>query len=248
MRRKHVLTFLLMTACSDYQVNPIEDPGLGPVVVDTGSPGQGDVPDEDDPLEVEERLTCQTGDRVVLSEVIRFPARENCLWSVEGNLGPRDGHNQARFTETELLDLPAYSDLCSLSIVSQTSDLVFDDHFTLTLGDWVLVGGGGYPIESLEAQSGMFLFDWEAVKGQPIIWDGQYHCLGGPESVCVIPGHDQRAPLELAFTEEAMQPLAETLDGESGLAISLHTFGDNDDGDCAHSDIQLLIEVEMIQR
>ncbi|MEL6349552.1 MAG: hypothetical protein AAFV53_40995 [Myxococcota bacterium] len=45
--------------------------------------------------------------------------------------------------------------------------------------------------------------------------------------------------------ENAAACVSETLDGESGLSISLHTFGDND---CAHTDIALLIEIEMIQR
>lgn len=243
-----VLIILLMTACSDYQVNPIEDPNLVPDAFDTGNPSSDEVRGDDDPLGKEVLLDCQTGERVVRTEMIRFPAREDCPWSVNGNLERRGGYNQARFTETELLDLPPYSDLCSLSIVSQTSDLVFDDHFTLTLENWVLVGGGGYAIDRLEDQGGMYQFDWDAVKGQPFIWDGEYHCLGGEDSVCVVPGHDQRAPLELAFSEETMQPLAETLDGESGLSVSLHTFGDNDDGDCAHSDIALLIEIELVQR
>lgn len=244
---------MMMSACTpDYGINPRVDPGRGEVsIADTGTPFVAEE-DEAEPDPVEEAdpdpLDCSSAAWEVRVETVRFPARQDCPFSTAGNLDPREGHNQGHVEESHLIDLPAYSDLCGVSIASVGGDLEFDDHFTLTLDDWILVGGGGgYDIELFDQVDGAYVFDWMVLRGEPFANDryGAYTCLGGASSTCVVPRTEERGPFTVSFEADALTPLAETR-RDAGLELSVHTFGDNDGGDCAHTDIELEVEIAFV--
>lgn len=250
-----MMIFLLgLVACHEYRMvrEPIFYVEPGPLMVDTGDPIVPEPPTigrtpfwEEPPPEP---VDCDNSTWHTRVERLRFNDRQDCPWGEDDNLERRNGYNQARVRESRYIDLPPYEQLCELSIESNTDDLEFDDYFTFTLNEVILVGGGGgYDIEIFEQADGMYFYDWEILKGTA--FHGQryapYYCIGGPES-CVVPPTEQSGPFEVLLPPETMQPFTDVLDGEMQLDFALHTFGDNDNGDCAHTDMELVFTVRYV--
>ena len=187
-------------------------------------------------------------DRVLIQTVeLPFPSREGCPWNVGDNLGPRNEHNQARVEETHRVSLPAGVQLCDLAIGSDTDALSFDDHITLTLNDIVLVGGGSaYDIDALPHVDDLPRYAWDALQGQPFADRyAPYTCLGDPE-VCVVPQTEQVGPLEVSFSDTLVEDIARDRVTDDDLTFSWVTFGDDDAGDCGHSDFTLHVQLAWV--
>jgi hypothetical protein len=180
-----------------------------------------------------------------LTVALLYPAREDCPWSTDDNLAPLNEFNRARVEEVQDIVLPPGAQLCDLAIRSATSDLLFDDHVTITLDDVVLVGGGyGYDVGGLPMVGNLHRYDWAEVVDLPFrARDSPYWCLGEPQSVCVLPQTEIAGPLEVELSEGATRDLVAAMAGRSVLPVRLITFGDDDAGDCAHTDLPLVVEV-----
>ncbi|MFK7929319.1 MAG: hypothetical protein AB8H79_14085, partial [Myxococcota bacterium] len=184
---------------------------------------------------------CETGEREVLILPQEFPAVSGCDWDQGWNLAPLNEYNRAMREEVRPLDVPTRATICKVALSSTTDALWFDDHVTLSLNDYVLVGGGyGYPIELLPLDGTLPIFDWRAVRDTPFQGrDQPYWCLGGADSVCEMPESDLEGPLNLELGTQAMTDLTNALVDQGRLDFQLRTFGDDNESDCSHSDMNL---------
>lgn len=179
---------------------------------------------------------------------ISFPSRVDCPWGVGDNLWQQNEFNQARVEETAVVGVPAGAELCSVRLRSTTEDLMFDDHVTIALGGVVLVGGGsGYAIDALPRVDGLYRYDWSALAGTPFAdRSAPYWCLGGSESTCVVPSTEVLGSLELDIGGAALGELAAALTGVESVPLTLVTFGDDDEDDCAHTALELDVDTSWI--
>ena len=172
-----------------------------------------------------------------------FPARSGCAFSEDPNLDPRNEHIQARVEESESVDLPLGASVCGLTMASDERDLQFDDHLAILLDDVVLVSGGsGLALEDHPVVDGLPRFDWTDVRGRPFSDRyAPYQCLG--ESTCSVPATERSGALTVDIDEATMTLVAHRLPNPTQFQVRLLTFGDNDGGDCAHTDLTVQLAV-----
>ncbi|MCB9682462.1 MAG: hypothetical protein H6733_13440 [Alphaproteobacteria bacterium] len=234
-----------------------------PVVVDSAEPADDPIVDTDTPelpvdtdLPIDTDLPVQPRDpdcaldpHLVQTFEVFFPARQDCQWNTGGNLAPNNEHNTAQAIDTAVVQLPTTGTLCDLDIASSTSNLEFDDHFTLTLDEWVLVGGGsGYPMTALQEFNGLYRYDWSRIAGTPFAdRDAAYWCLGQPDSTCTVPPTEQAGRLDIDLEGPMMARLTDEMRNRQDLPFALRVFGDDNVGDCRHTDVRLQVTIAWVQ-
>lgn len=220
-----------LSAPDDFDRPPVSEPGSTPV--------------DEVPPPVVPCVDLQT-----LTVDLEFPARQDCPWGLDDNLTQQNELNRARVEEVRDLVLPDGAQLCDLAIHSRTDDLLFDDHVTLTLDDVVLIGGGyGYAIDVLGVSANLPRYRWDDVVDLPFRdRDAPYYCIGEPDSACVLPQTEVAGPLDLALSEAATEDLVAAMSGKTTLPFRVITFGDDDEDDCAHTDLILEVEVSYTLR
>lgn len=240
----------LGSACVEYDLNSPANVEVAPDQIDPSSDPDGDVdqPKNDGDKPDLPSDDCIGTDREVIVLPQDFPAVSGCDWDVGWNLDRVNELNRAMREESRILDLPNDVTICKVSLKSTTDTLWFDDHVTLSLNDYVLVGGGyGYPIDVLPVDGDLPIFDWRAVRDTPFQdRNAPYWCLGETGSVCDMPQTDSEGPLNLVLGTAAMTELTNALVDQGRLSFELRTFGDDNDSDCSHSDMSLELRVEYV--
>lgn len=195
--------------------------------------------------EIPEAPNCEAGGDVVVVPV-SFEQRQGCPWGEGDNLERRNEHNQARVEEIRQIVLPAGAEVCDLEITSSEGAAVwFDDHILLALDDVVLVAGGsGLRWNEIDVVDGVPRYDWPGLRGRPFAERyAPYVCLGGDQSECRVPRTEEVGPLVLSFPH---QVIADLVEGPS-FQLTLVTFGDDDNDDCAHAEVELAVGVRFVQ-
>lgn len=184
-------------------------------------------------------------DLQVLTVDLAYPERQDCPFGIDDNLDRLNEFNRARVEEVQDLVLPDGAQLCDLAVHSQTEDLLFDDHVTLTLDEVVLVGGGyGYDIAALPLVDGLYRYTWAELVDVPFAdQSAPYYCLGAPDSTCVMPQTEIVGPVDIELSDAATDTLIAAMVGRTTLPFRLITFGDDNDGDCAHTELTLTVDV-----
>lgn len=180
---------------------------------------------------------------IVETLTLAFPAQRDCAFSQEGNLEPRNEHIQARRIASHRIELPEDAGICGWSMTSDQADVAFDDHLAILLDDIVLVSGGsGIALDAHPLRDGLPRFDWADVRGRPFSDRyAPYHCLG--EGPCAVPETERTGPLDLEIDPDTLRVVADALDDPASWRLQLLTFGDDDAGDCAHTDLTVQLTV-----
>ena len=245
-----LMLLLLLAGCSEYGFTPdLDDAATRDDDDDVTVDPQDDLRDDPDDRSDELEPDCETDPITTIEQVMYFGARSGCDWNTDGNGAPINEFNQARAVESRMLDMPAGAPVCGLALQSESDSLWFDDHVTLTLNDYVLVGGGsGYPMERLPQEGGLYRFDWASLLGTPFEDRGAaYWCLGG-DSTCVVPHTEQHGRLTLDLDEASLAELTAAVRDAPDMVFGLRTFGDDNDSDCSHSEVRLVVEVQTVLR
>lgn len=175
-----------------------------------------------------------------------FPARGGCRFGQDGNLDRRNEHLQAYADQSRFVALPEGSQICTLTLASGGERASFDDHLAIVVGDVVIVSGGsGGALDEHPVRDGLPRFDWAAIRGRPFADRyTDYECLGGGR--CQVPRTEERGPLDVRIDPDTMADIARSLGVVDGLDIGIVTFGDDDQGDCAHTGLALDVTVQYV--
>jgi hypothetical protein len=181
---------------------------------------------------------CSDSNIQTLSETLKFPPSAECAFNQDGNLDRKNEFIQAQAVQTVKIPVPANIVLCSIEIKSSVDSLRYDDFLVFTMDKYVLVGSNGNMMNHLQKDGNLFIWDFEKVKGQPADLDDTLppYCIG---AACDVPGHDQTGPFNVDFQSAEISELANRQIGKNEFSFSLITTGDDNDGDCEHTEFDL---------
>ena len=180
--------------------------------------------------------------REVIKQSVLFPAAKECLFGQNGNLPARDQFFQGRVEQEQTINVPANYVVCDMNINSKTQDLHYDDFFVLAIEDQILVSTNDrFTPNLVNGANQVFKWSFETYKGAP--WGENTKYCFGSASVCDIPSHDREGPLSINIPKQDFVNLAVELFSLKQIGIKMVTLGDNDNGDCEHSRLELDLEM-----
>lgn len=196
----------------------------------------------DDPDQAYE--LCAQLERKQVVKTLNYPERQDCSWGQGGNLERLNEFMQARESQSRSVSLPKDAVLCSFNIQSKTNQIHYDDFLYFTMDEYVLVGSNGHFVEMLEKSNDLHVWNWDSIKGKP--WtQTQAYCVEGSTS-CVVPPHDVPGALQVTMPELVTSKLAIKLLEQEQIDFSLIATGDNDNGDCFHTEVNLEVDMEYV--
>ncbi len=177
---------------------------------------------------------------------LTFEPRSGCAFSADGNLERRNEFLQARADQARFVSLPDASQVCEIAMASGGARATFDDHLVVLVEDVVLVSGGsGGSLDGYPFRDRLPRFDWEAIRGRPFADRyTDYECLGGGR--CVVPRTEELGSVDVQVDPDTMADIVEALDLTRGFDVRMVTFGDDDNGDCAHTGLSLDVTVRYV--
>lgn len=182
-----------------------------------------------------------------MEQTIVYPERKTCTFGTGANLERKDAFVQAQEVSPATLNLPA-GDICSLNVDSPAdAKLHYDDFLILSIDSRILFMSNSGLTSYLDApQQGILTWDFKKVVGQPIKdFELGSYCLGKGAD-CVLPGHDKEGPVALHLTPAEIAPIASTLSGKTSVSMDLTATGDNDDTDCYHTALSVLVKIKYL--
>lgn len=248
---------LMVLSCADGQFAGQSASGDAPAHSDTAS---GDAQRQKVIDDLEERgivdadtleQACDQSKESELKQIetkLLYPERKDCRFDQEPNLERRDAFIQAYESTDQTISLPNNGIICEMQIASQPqARLHYDDFLFFTIEDQVIFGSNNRVANYLPRKEGVFQWDFESMKGQPIgNFESPYHCLGGTES-CVLPPHDQAGPVDLSLRTADIAPISFLVAGKSDVSAKLIATGDNDDEDCFHTELDLTVVIDYLE-
>ncbi len=245
------LTLSLLPACGDPpDLNPnldVEMPGNIDDGGTTPKPGWSEEP----------YVPCQGATEEQRHEIV-FEQTEECRWGENGNLLPRDLFIQAREAQVYEIDLDG-REVCDFEFEFAASrggiafDLQYDDHLLLTANDRVIFSSDRrLVVDQVQDQYGLYVFDWETVKGMPMDFRSTPWGLG-EDAILEFPDSDVGGTARISIDDDALSDLASAAEEE--LTFSLLAFGDDNSAsdetrgngpvqaDCSHTGVSFWVKV-----
>lgn len=191
-----------------------------------------------------------TGSLVQKSVTVRFDnPGKTCDWEKNGNLSKKDGYFRARREQSTLFDLPPGAIICQMNLESQKSEMVYDDHFIITLNDYVIASSFDRFVPKLTSHQNNPIYNWENVVGNK--WEHEFNqdqspfCLGSNEGLaaCEWPLTEQQGSFHLSYDPSVIQDLMALDVKRSEHKFEFVTVGDNDSTDCQHSPVEFTIDL-----
>lgn len=145
-------------------------------------------------------VRCSTNSpRVHVTKNISFPNVTGCSFGMNGNLPAiRNHHANAREEVYQSLNLPTGAEVCNIAFKFNADKLVYDDEFYFTFNNIILAASAGPSVSQfLPTRGGLYLWDWNSLKGQKAVLpggSGSRYCIPSPEAAAKI------APLKDEFT------------------------------------------------
>ena len=186
---------------------------------------------------------CASLEHVEREVSLPFDNPGGCPWRVDDNLGSRGGHCQARTEQVGELVLPEDAVLCGMDFHVAESAMYYDDHLMITFDDVVLASSLDPSRMPLEADEGLYFYDWALIGGMDVAGGGLY-CLGEAEGLgsCGLPGTESRGTITLELGEELVMRLAARFADEPSHEFMVITTGDdNPESDCRHSPFDMVV-------
>jgi hypothetical protein len=194
---------------------------------------------------------CQNGVKKTQTQKILVPKTTACEYNKGVNLGKKEGHFQAMLKQKAEIELPAASAVCEVSLRTEDNSIKYNDHFAVTFQD-VLLFSSFNMVDKFINYKGLYLFDWNRIKGQEVE-DYSSYCIG----VCRYPVADRvgslRADFKVSESPEVAFALVTSAFMQSQLGkpikgdIGIHVTGDKDDNDCSHNDVVVTVDVSYVE-
>ncbi|MFW7378672.1 MAG: hypothetical protein ACOH5I_07695 [Oligoflexus sp.] len=219
--------------------------------------GEANLEEGDDVRKVQSELDTSLEFRICAPEKVEtvthrvfFPERNECSFGVGDNLTQLAGHMQAMARENVVIPVEENIILCDLALESTAQDLHYDDYMFFTLNETVLIASEiGWADFFPNGSNNLKAWDWNLVKGQPHVGVetsdryGVQYCLG--DEACLVPKHDEPGPFRYQTNVATVQQgLFQSLEKAKEWTFSLITTGDDDAGDCYHTNYDLTLTIK----
>ncbi len=182
---------------------------------------------------------------------IRFPEpTETCKWNEDGNLGPRDTYFQARIEVKKNLGLPPGAVICDAIFDFKPQPYRYDDYFALLFNNNIITSGYDFRDNLLPQNFGLLDYEWASIRGIDMAFGSakeQVYCpqIPGATATCSFPGHDTQGVIDLNLDPKYIRAVMSN-GVPADHSFTLVTFGDNDTGDCEHSDVEFDVNVTYV--
>lgn len=178
---------------------------------------------------------------------LNFPKPDKtCEWGKDGNLAVRDHYFQGRIEQVQAIELPANSIICDLNFNFVEQQFLYDDHFLVSFNDAIIASSYNFD-STFSKQYGLLRYDWKKMAG--MFWDHKAEgVFCAPGGACAWPATDTPGSISLNYDALVFQKLmAENL-GRTRHEIKFVSIGDNDAGDCEHSEVNFSIDVDYVSK
>ncbi|MFK7825412.1 MAG: hypothetical protein AB8G05_14760 [Oligoflexales bacterium] len=189
----------------------------------------------------EERKECSFAKGSQLALTTHY--EDTCNYSGKGNLCAKQAHLQAQAIQSKSIELPKNAVLCSLEVESSSQKIQYDDFLIFTLDDYLLMLSNDELLRKMPKKDGLYIWSFEKIKGKRYGFEGNRHCLGD-DSSCMLPGHDQPGPVNFSVDTESLAKLSQKMQGKEAYRFDVIATGDNDWGDCWHTDLNLKVKIK----
>lgn len=180
-----------------------------------------------------------------------------CEFNRNDNLSERNDFMQARYEQSQGLNLPANAVICDIEMSTQLQRFRYDDVFFLTFNDRVLATNNKTAlIERVQPETTLTLsdstkvplykYDWLSLRGAAFENKADDYCIGSEQNkaYCTWPISEQSGSILFEFHPELLVNLgvkANAQDSRFGFIVT----GDNDPSkDCAHERLEFSIKVK----
>ena len=188
---------------------------------------------------------CQDLENIVVTESLVYPARSGCGFGQGDNLSKLNEYLRAYETQTQLINIPSDSLLCDFRLESSSANWRYDDFVMLTLNQKVLISSNMNIVNNLTSTNNIFTWDWSQAQNTNLssMFNAGAYCL---EGTCEIPNHDQAGSVEINLDPDTMLELASQISNNQSIQFDLLSFGDNDNGDCEHTGLDLTVTYKYV--
>ena len=195
--------------------------------------------------------TCDTLNPQTKTINIKFPKpTKTCEWGINGNLSVKDAFFRARIEEKKTLGLPRGAVICDASFDFKPQPFQYDDYFALLFNNNIITSGYDFRSNLQPQNFGLLNYDWNDLKGIRMAFGSakeMVYCpqIPGASANCSFPGHDTSGIIDLDLDKRYIRAVM-----SNGIPVdhsfTLVTFGDNDNLDCEHSDVEFDVTVEYV--
>lgn len=235
--------------------NPVE---IGDQLDDVDSPPDlPDNPDEDDIRTLCEKVRNEVKEYSFFFDNPKNLAsdpKDTCSFGKNNNLGHRNEYFQARIEQRQAFKLPPRAALCGMefNFISDTQPFVYDDHFMMTLNNYVIAASYDWS-ENFKQLQGLLVYDWFDLQGD--FWGGnnnpkeRTYCAGESEglSQCTWPETEHVGQIKVELGDSVIYRLVAMSPELNSHEFGFVTTGDNDPStDCQHSPFAFNIKARYV--
>lgn len=188
---------------------------------------------------------CESGDGTkVLEQKISFPARKGCNFEAEG-ITRQNEVITAMKSSSIPLQLPV-GEVCDMSLESD-GEIAFryDDILIFSLEQYVLFSSTETIKERFVPKNNYLEWDKAKLLDWRVNFDGKPLCIDA-DSTCNMPATDTPGKLSLVYPFKSIAPLINLYKGKTEVPLLLTATGDNDDQDCSHSQLDLVVKMKYL--
>ncbi len=187
--------------------------------------------------------------------------RKVCEFGKNGNLASRNDFIQARYEQTQKVNLPAGAILCTFELKTDATEFIYDDMFYLTYNDYIIATSlktsltrtSKDVIEFGEDKTpvSLYKYDWTRIAGaqfnnndinrDPTAFN---YCLGADLGAgeCMWPNTQQQGRIDFGWDPELLINIGLKADSQN-QRFGFIVTGDNDPGtDCYHPKMEFEVQ------
>lgn len=190
-------------------------------------------------------VRCNSPELMHQREELNFPEipqGTTCAFGMNDNLSRKDGWIRAYLRQNQDITLPAGATLCGFSMEPTNKAMHYDDEMFFLIENRILVATKDYT-DYFQSDGLFHTFSWDALVNKVYNQFDQrgLYCAGQEQglSQCQLPPTDTTGSIDLRFSAELSNSLAQLLQKQEVLHFSWVTTGDNDDSDCRHTALSL---------
>ncbi len=182
---------------------------------------------------------------------VQFPKPEQtCDWEQNGNMSTRDAFFRARIEQKRNLGLPVGAVICDASFDFHPQPFRYDDYFALMFNNHIITSGYDFRDNLQPKNFGLLSYDWMKIRGINMSFGSakeQVFCpqIPGATATCSFPRHDTQGTINLSLDSKYIRAVMSN-GVPNDHSFTLVTFGDNDQFDCEHSDVEFDVNVTYV--